>query len=81
MDLVSGYPFWLIKSGLIYNYPALENSIKTDVVILGGGISGAFTAYNLTNAGIDCVVVDSRSIGLGITCTRTSLLKWEIDTP
>lgn len=81
MDLVSGYPFWLIKAGLLFNYPALESTIKTDVVILGGGISGALTAYHLTNAGIDCVVVDSRSIGLGSTCASTSLLQYEIDIP
>ncbi len=81
MDLVSGYPFWLIKDGLMFNYPALENSINTDVLIIGGGISGALTAYHMVNAGIDCVVADSRSIGLGSTCASTSLLQYEIDTP
>ena len=81
MNLVSGYPFWLIKDGLPFNYPALENSITTDVLIMGGGISGALTAYHLVNAGIDCVIADSRTIGLGSTCASTSLLQYEIDTP
>lgn len=81
MDLVSGYPFWLIKDGLLFNYPALEQTIHTDVLIIGGGISGALTAYHMVNAGIDCVVVDSRSIGLGSTCASTSLLQYEIDIP
>jgi glycine/D-amino acid oxidase-like deaminating enzyme len=79
MDLVSGYPYWLIREGLLYNYPALERSISTDVLIIGGGVSGALTAYQLVNAGIDCVVVDSRTIGLGSTCASTSLLQYEID--
>ena len=41
MNLVSGYPFWLIKEGLPFNYPALQKSISTDVLIIGAGISGA----------------------------------------
>ncbi len=40
MDLKSGYPYWLIKDGLQYSYPKLENSFKTEVAIIGGGISG-----------------------------------------
>jgi len=81
MDLSSGYPFWLIKSGLPYNYPKLEKSIRTEVAVLGGGISGALVAYYLINSGIKCVVLDARTIGLGSTCASTSLLQYEIDTP
>ena len=81
MNLVSGYPFWLIKEGLPFNYPALQKSISTDVLIIGGGISGALAGYHLVNAGVKCVIVDSRSIGLGSTCASTSLLQYEIDTP
>jgi glycine/D-amino acid oxidase-like deaminating enzyme len=81
MDLHSGYPFWFIKDGLPFEYPKLDHSIKADVVILGGGISGALTAYYLINEGVDCVVVDARTIGLGSTCASTALLQYEIDTP
>ena len=81
MKLNSGLPFWLIKDGLPYTYPKLETSIQTEVAILGGGISGALMAYYLTDAGVKCVVVDARTIGLGSTCASTSLLQYEIDTP
>lgn len=81
MDLKSGFPYWLIKNGLPYNYPTLEDSLESEVVVLGGGISGALSAYYLAEAGIDCVVVDARSIGLGSTCASTSLLQYEIDVP
>lgn len=81
MNLKAGYPFWLIKSGLPYNYPKLLQHIKTDVVIMGGGISGALVAWQLIQQGIDCVVVDARTIGLGSTCASTALLQYEIDTP
>ena len=81
MNLTTGYPYWLVNSGLPNNYPKLEQSIKTDVVVIGGGISGALTAYYLTEAGVDCVVVDSRTVGLGSTSASTALLQYELDTP
>ena len=80
MKLSSGYPYSLIKNGLPYSYPKLEKDIKTDVLILGGGISGALTAHYLVQEGIDCTLIDARTIGLGSTCASTSLLQYEIDT-
>ena len=55
--------------------------IETDVVIIGSGISGALVRYYLLNAGIECTMIDSRTIGLGSTSASTSLLQYEIDTP
>ncbi len=81
MDLKSGMPFWLIKDGLMFNYPKLDKDIEVDVVILGGGISGALSAYYLSKAGIECAVIDARSIGQGSTCASTALLQYEIDVP
>lgn len=81
MNLKSGFPYSLIKNGLPYNYPKLEQNISTPVVIMGGGISGALTAYHLIQSGIECVMVDARTVGLGSTCASTSLLQYEIDVP
>ena len=81
MNLRSGYPFWLAKHGLPFDFPALEKSSRADVIIMGGGISGALMAYHLVNAGVNCMVIDSRTIGLGSTCASTALLQYEIDTP
>ena len=81
MKLSSGYPLSLIKNGLLFSYPKLEKDIKTDVLVLGGGISGALAAHYLIQEGIDCTLIDARTIGLGSTCASTSLLQYEIDTP
>lgn len=80
MNLTSGFPYSLISYGLPYSYPKLDQSIETDIVIVGGGISGALTAYYLTEAGLNCILVDARTIGLGSTCASTSLLQYELDT-
>ena len=81
MDLHTGLPFWLIKDGLLFNYPKLSTDQNPDVVIMGAGMSGALAAYHLTEAGIKSIIVDKRHIGLGSTCASTSLLQYEIDTP
>ncbi|SDG06232.1 NAD(P)/FAD-dependent oxidoreductase [Chitinophaga filiformis] len=81
MDLHAGYPYSLVRYGLPFNYPRLDRDVQTDVLIAGGGISGALAAYYLTAAGIPVVVADSRTIGLGSTCASTSLIQYEIDVP
>jgi glycine/D-amino acid oxidase-like deaminating enzyme len=79
MELVAGYPFWLINDGLLYRYPKLLENKKCDVIIIGGGISGALTAWHLVQSGVECILVDGRTIGLGSTCASTSLLQYELD--
>jgi len=81
MDLRSGYPFWLVQSGLVNTYPSLAADISCEVAVIGGGITGALVAYHLVEAGIDTVVVDKRDIGWGSTSASTGLLQYEIDTP
>lgn len=79
MDLKTGLPYWLIKNGLRSHYPKLNEDLVTEVVIIGGGISGALAAYHLSMRGIACVLLDRRTIGLGSTCASTSLVQYELD--
>lgn len=81
MDLRSDYPFWLLDKGIIHSYPSLLKDIKTDIVIMGAGISGALAAWHLCHAGFKTVIVDKRHVGMGSTAASTALLQYEIDTP
>ncbi len=81
MDLTSDFPFWTVRSGLIATYPPLERNIRCDVLVVGGGITGALLSHELHSRGIDCVVIDRRDIGHGSTSASTALLQYEIDTP
>ena len=81
MDLRSGHAFWLIRNGLLNAFPAAEKDLRCDVVVVGGGITGALVAYHLAEAGINTVVLDRRDIGWGSTSASTALLQYEIDTP
>lgn len=81
MDLRTDSPYWLMKNGFLYSYPSLDRSLNTEVAIMGGGITGALVAYHLSQAGIPCILLDKRKIGMGSTCASTALLQYEIDTP
>jgi glycine/D-amino acid oxidase-like deaminating enzyme len=62
-------------------YPPLESDARCDVLIVGGGISGALLAHQLVKRGVECVLIDKRDIGSGSTSASTALLQFEIDTP
>jgi glycine/D-amino acid oxidase-like deaminating enzyme len=81
MDLKSGCPYWLLKNGLLTTYPALRQDISCEVAVIGGGVTGAFTAYYLTKAGVETVLLDKRGIGQGSTSANTALLFYELDIP
>ena len=81
MDLKSGYPFWAISNGLMYPFPPLQRDLRCDVVVVGGGITGALMANELVAAGHEVIVVEQRDVGWGSTAASTALLQYEIDTP
>jgi glycine/D-amino acid oxidase-like deaminating enzyme len=80
MDLVSPQPFWSLRNGLLGVYPALKENATCDVVVLGGGISGAFVAQHLAREGLGVIVLDKRDVCAGSTSASTALLQYEIDT-
>lgn len=81
MDLYSGLPYWIAKNPLYDYYNPLTKDYKTDVVIIGSGITGALVANELCEAGMTCTLFDKRSIGTGSSIASTALLQYEIDTP
>ncbi len=50
----------------------LDGDIKTDVLIIGGGIAGLLTAYELKKRSIDCIIAESDRICRGITENTTA---------
>ncbi len=81
MDLHSDYPYWMIRTGLIRSFPTLTTDLKTDVLIVGGGITAALVGDKLARSGISMTIVDKAHIGHGSTSASTAILQYEIDTP
>ena len=53
-------------------FTPLEGNIKTDVLVIGGGIAGLLCAYQLQNAGLTAVVAEARQICGGVTANTTA---------
>lgn len=50
----------------------LNGSVKTDVLIIGGGMAGVLCAHRLTQKGISCKLVEAKRIGSGVTKNITA---------
>ncbi|WP_316810625.1 FAD-dependent oxidoreductase [Pedobacter heparinus] len=81
MDIRSNEPFWLVKNGIKYTYPSLRANLDCEVLVVGGGITGALMVHALIKKGYNTVLIDKREIANGSTSATTSMLQYEIDVP
>lgn len=81
MDLKSNEPFWLLKNGLLFTYPSLQEDQSCEVLIVGAGITGSLIAHQCIRQGYTTLLIDKREIGNGSTSATTSMLQYEIDVP
>ena len=58
------------------SFPKLNENIKTDVLIIGGGITGLSTAYFLKDSNKKITLVEQNKIGHGITSKTTGKLTY-----
>jgi glycine/D-amino acid oxidase-like deaminating enzyme len=79
--LRTGTPVWMAYRTPIPRARKLMASCKTDVLVVGAGISGILVAHALASRGKRVIIVDRRGPLQGSTPASTSLLQFEIDTP
>jgi glycine/D-amino acid oxidase-like deaminating enzyme len=79
LDLRTGKPVWNLKQPRSAHHQKLMKNIFSEVVVVGGGISGALVAHRLTNLGMQVTMIDSRKIGAGSTAASTAILSYEAD--
>jgi glycine/D-amino acid oxidase-like deaminating enzyme len=81
-DLRDGSAVWTRYAVPRIHGTRLTRSLRTDVAIIGAGISGSMIAQSLAECGIRPVIVDRRRGALlGSTAASTALLQFELDTP
>lgn len=54
------------------SFEPLKEDIKTDVLIVGGGIVGILCAHRLTSLGVNCIVVEADRICRNVTSDTTA---------
>ena len=62
-----------------HDYPQLDTSIQCEVLIVGGGMSGALSAYTFAQAGYQTVLIDKGKIAAESSAANTGLLQYMSD--
>ena len=63
--------YW-VESTNQTNYPKISENMNTDVLIIGGGITGIATSYMLSESNLSIIIVDANRIGMGVTANTTA---------
>ena len=66
---------WQKDMGQI-NFDKLNEKMKTDVLIIGGGITGLSTAYNFINKKYNVILLEGDKFFTGTTCKSTGKLTY-----
>ncbi|MEU0738746.1 FAD-dependent oxidoreductase [Streptomyces sp. NPDC006134] len=64
--------YWLQTAPGGTPHPALEDDLDVDVAVIGGGIAGLCTAWELTRAGRSVAVLEAGRIAAGVTGHTTA---------
>ncbi|WP_095199396.1 NAD(P)/FAD-dependent oxidoreductase [Mesorhizobium carmichaelinearum] len=81
LDLRTGRPVWSAYRAPAVPTSGLTRDAKTDVLVIGMGISGAMMAEALTADGHQVICIDRRGPLKGSTAATTALVQFEIDQP
>lgn len=71
--LKAGNSYWM-DSVPPTSYPALQDDVDVDVCIVGGGIAGLLSAFELSEAGLRVAVLESGHIASSVTGYTTAKL-------
>ncbi len=81
LDLRTGRPVWSAYRAPAVPCSTMRRDIRTEVLVIGMGISGAMIAEALTLASHEVVCIDRRGPIDGSTAATTALVQYEIDRP
>ncbi|HEY0445074.1 MAG TPA: FAD-dependent oxidoreductase [Allosphingosinicella sp.] len=70
--------YWM-EAAPVIDAPQLASDESCDVVVIGSGIAGLSTAYELSRFGRSVIVIDRGGIGNGMTARTTAHLATELD--
>jgi glycine/D-amino acid oxidase-like deaminating enzyme len=78
---IRNVPLWLDRfpKSRRPSYPRFRGDLDTDVVIVGGGLTGCVSAWSFASAGVKTVLLEADSIGRGSTTESAGLIREDFD--
>lgn len=73
-------PIWPQTAQGQKSYPPLKDDVQTDILVIGGGITGVQTAYLLANEEKKVILIEKEAIGEGATEYTTAFITSVVDT-
>ena len=80
LEFVKGTPYFTKINKVNKQYDYLTEDIETDVVIVGGGVTGSILGYYFSKNNINSVILEKNIIGHESTSITTALLQYELDS-
>lgn len=74
-----GKPYYFTEADEKVIYPAINDKIDCEILIVGGGLTGLFTAYYLNKEGKDVCLVEKGVIGGGQTKYLPPIIRYDAD--
>jgi glycine/D-amino acid oxidase-like deaminating enzyme len=74
-------PFWLDRfpKSRRRSHPPFRGELETDVIVIGGGLTGCACAWSFAAAGIRTVVLEADRVGGGSTAASIGLIREDFD--
>lgn len=79
-EYVKGIPLFTSINNIDTQYNYLTSNIETDVLIIGGGVTGAILGYYFSKNNINSTLIEKSRIAHCSTSVTTSLLQYELDS-
>ena len=72
---MNNYSIWR-EDVEVFSFDKLSDNLCVDVLIIGGGMTGISTLYQLRNCSLEVVLVEQNKIGMGVTINSTGKLTY-----
>lgn len=80
LENVHGTPMFTKNSKIKKQYEYLTEDLDTEVIIVGGGVTGSIVGYYFSKANILAVILEKERVAHCSTSITTSLLQYELDS-
>ena len=77
MRQTTGYSYWTNQTGPVRQYPWLASDESCEVLVLGGGVTGALLGYRFAEDGNDVCLLTKLPVGYGATAFNSGILEYD----